>query len=248
MKVSIITVVYNGVDTIEQCVQSVLSQEYPHIEYIIIDGNSADGTLDILKHYGKKIDKCISEDDGGIYDAMNKGIAHASGEVIGILNADDFYSSNSILSKVVDVFKNDQCDGLYADLVYVNRKNTDKVVRYWKAGEPKSFLSGWHPPHPTFFVRKSVYEQHGLYNTSLKIAADFEMMLRLIEKDKIKLSYIDEVIVKMRTGGASNKSMLNILRSYFQNRRAFIVNGIRYPISYPFIRYLGKVKQYFASA
>ncbi len=245
MRISLITVVYNSVNTITQCIQSVINQDYGDIEYIIIDGNSRDGTVDIIKNYENSISTFISETDKGMYYAINKGILAATGDIVGIINADDFYTSPDIISKVVDKFEKTSCDGLYADLEYVDRKNAKKVIRFFKGGEQKTFLSGWHPPHPTFFVRRSIYEEHGLYDTSFKIAADFEMMLRLIEKDKINLSYINEVMVKMRTGGASNKSLLNILKTYFQNKRAFAINDIKYPPFYPFIRYLSKVKQYF---
>lgn len=244
LKVSIITVVFNDCNTIGQSIESVVNQDYSDIEYIVIDGKSNDGTKDVIEKYRDHIDTFVSEEDNGMYHAMNKGIAVASGDIIGILNADDFYSSTDIISKVVNKFDQTNCDGLYADLVYVDRKNAKKIIRYFKAGVQQSFLSGWHPPHPTFFVRKEIYWKYGSYNTSLKIAADFEMMLRLIEKEKIRLAYIDETIVKMRTGGASNKSFWNILKTYFQNRKSFIINEIKYPIFYPFIRYLSKIKQY----
>ena len=244
MKISIITVVYNNVETIAQCAKSVIDQDYKDIEYIVVDGNSNDGTLDVINEFRDHISVLISEEDEGMYHAMNKGIHASNGDIIGILNADDFYSSDIIITKVIEKFDATNCDGLYADLVYVDRKNGKKQVRYFRAGKQKSFLSGWHPPHPTFFVKKDIYKKFGLYNTSLKIAADFEMMMRLIEKEKIKLSYIDEIIVKMRTGGASNKSLMNIARTYSQNRKSFMLNNIKYPLFYPFIRYLSKVKQY----
>ena len=235
---------FNNVETVAQCIQSVLDQDYEDIEYIVVDGNSDDGTIGVIKRFENKIDIFISEEDEGMYHAMNKGILEAHGDVIGMLNADDFYASNDVISKVVEKFKETDCEGIYADLVYVDRKNAKKLVRYFKAGVQKSFLSGWHPPHPTFFVKKDIYARYGLYNTSLKIAADFEMMLRLIEKEKIELAYIQDTIVKMRTGGASNKSIINIAHTYFQNRRSFILNEVKYPIFYPVIRYFSKIKQY----
>ncbi len=182
IKISFIIVVYNSKNTIKETIESVLHQDYPLIEYIIIDGQSNDGTLDIIKMYKDKISKLISEKDNGIYDAMNKGIKLANGDIIGILNSDDIFENNKVISKVVKIFKTNSINSLYADLKYVNRYDTDKIIRYWKSSPfiKNSFKNGWHPPHPTFFVKKEIYEKYGYYNLNFKISADFEEKINRI--------------------------------------------------------------------
>jgi len=229
MKVSIITVVYNNKNTIKDAIESVLNQTYKNIEYIIIDGASSDGTVEIIKSYGNKISKFISEPDNGIYDAMNKGIALATGDVVGILNSDDFYANNKVLERVVEVFKGCKCDSIYGDLVYVDKNDTDKIVRYWKSKPFNKglFQKGWHPAHPTFFVKKEIYDKYGLFNLDFKIAADYELMLRFLEKYKISSSYIPEIFVKMRVGGESNKSIRNIIKANIECYKAWQTNGLK---------------------
>jgi len=228
MKVSIITISYNSAETIEDTIKSVVSQDYKNIEYIIIDGASKDDTLSIVEKYKDQIAKVISEKDKGIYDAMNKGVEQATGDIIGILNSDDYYYDQSVISEVVRLFETKKTDGLYADLVYVDREDSDKVIRYWKSGEysPGKFLKGWMPPHPTFFVTKEVYSNFGLYNTDLRSAADYEFMLRVIHKHKISLSYMPRILTKMRVGGMSNVSLKNRWRANMEDRRAWKINGI----------------------
>lgn len=228
MKISIITVCYNSAATIESTIKSVASQDYPNIEYIIVDGGSIDGTLDIIKRY-KNVSTLVSEPDCGIYDAMNKGIKLATGDVIGTINADDFYIDNKVISGVAQAFEDTSVEACFADLVYVSQDNTDKVVRYWKSQtyKPGLFKQGWMPAHPTFFTRKNVYEKFGVFDLSFKIAADFELLFRLIEKNKIRTLYLPRVIIRMRLGGTTNKSLKNILiqnkeiikvlRAYYQN-------------------------------
>ncbi len=228
LKISIITVCYNSATTIESTIESVASQSYPNIEYLIVDGGSTDSTLDIIKRY-ENLSVLVSEPDKGIYDAMNKGIKLASGDVIGTLNADDFYIDNTVLSDIAKVFKDESVEACFADLVYVSQDNTDKVVRYWKSQDYKAglFKQGWMPAHPTFFVRKSVYDKFGVFNLNYKIAADFELLFRLIEKNKIRTVYLPKVIIKMRLGGTTNKNLKNIciqnkeitqtLRAYYSN-------------------------------
>lgn len=247
MKISIITVVHNNVHTILQCIHSVVNQDYADIEYIVIDGDSTDGTKAILEKHSDKIDVLVSEPDDGIYDAMNKGIRIAKGEIIGILNSDDFYPSTDVISKIASVFQNAGNQALYGDLIYVDKQDIEITRRYWEGGQIESFLKGWHPPHPTFFVRKSVYDKYGLYDISLDISADFEMMFRLIEKEKIEIAYIPEVLVHMRMGGASNGSLRNLWRAFFQIKKSFRMNGYKYPFSYPFIRYSSKIQQFLRS-
>jgi glycosyltransferase involved in cell wall biosynthesis len=229
MKCTIITVSYNAVDTIESTIKSVLSQDYNDIEYIIIDGNSSDGTKEIILQYENKISKWISEKDNGIYDAMNKGIQFATGDIIGILNADDLYSSNDIISKVVQQFTQSNADALYADLKYVLKNDITKTIRFWKSGEytDGKFLNGWMPPHPTFFVKKDIYNQLGLYRTDMPSAADYELMLRYIHVNKVKLTYLPELVTIMREGGVSNKSIMNRWKANRDDLRAWQVNNVK---------------------
>lgn len=229
MKISIITISYNSAQTIEDTIQSVLSQDYPDIEYIIIDGKSTDSTIDIIEKYKTRISKFISEKDSGIYNAMNKGIKMATGDVIGIINSDDIYANPNVISHVIKKFTKTDAEGVYGDLVYVSRTNTQKISRIWQAGEYKEgmFLKGWMPPHPSFYVKRSVYERYGLFNTQLKSAADYELMLRFIHKEKIKVSYLPEVMVKMRTGGQSNLSFANRIKANKEDRLAWKLNGLK---------------------
>lgn len=229
MKVSIITISYNSAETIEDTIKSVVGQDYPNIEYIIIDGASKDETLSIVGKYKDKIAKVVSEKDKGIYDAMNKGVENATGDIIGILNSDDYYYDESVISEVVQLFEKEKTDGLYADLVYVDRADSDKVIRYWKSGEYQQgkFLKGWMPPHPTFFVKKEVYEKFGLYSTDLRSAADYEFMLRVIHKHNISLSYMPRILTKMRVGGMSNVSLKNRWKANMEDRRAWKINGLK---------------------
>jgi glycosyltransferase involved in cell wall biosynthesis len=228
MKITIITAVLNGKNFIEGCIQSVLQQTYNDIEHIVIDGGSTDGTLEVIKKYQSGIAKIVSERDDGIYDAMNRGIRLATGEVVGILNADDFYPDSGVLEKVARVFENRDVESCYGDLEYVDPVNTDDVIRYWRAGpySINKFYSGWMPPHPTFFVRRSLYGKYGLFNPSLGSAADYELMLRFLVKHRITAAYIPEVLVKMRTGGVSNASMKNRILANRMDRRAWSVNGL----------------------
>lgn len=228
-KISIITVTYNSAKTLEQTIHSVLLQDHPDIEYIIVDGASTDGTLEIIRKYRHKIDHFISEKDDGLYYAINKGIALATGDIIGILHADDFYIDDHVLSKVNTVFSKTGADAVYADLYYVDSNNTDKIIRKWKSGSytDGKFLWGWMPPHPAFFVKKEVYQKYGMFNTSLRSAADYELMLRFIHKNKIKLAYLPEFIVKMRTGGQSNASMKNRAKANMEDRKAWELNGLK---------------------
>lgn len=205
MKVSIITVVYNNAQTIKDAINSVLSQTYKNIEYIVIDGASTDGTVEIVKSYGEKIAAFVSEPDRGLYDAMNKGIKLATGEIVGILNSDDFYIHNRVIERVVREFEEKGVDSVYADLVYVKPENLNKVVRYYDSSHfsPEKFAYGWMPAHPTFFVKRWVYEKYGVFRTDLKIGADFDLLVRFLYTHKITYSYIKEVLVKMRVGGVS---------------------------------------------
>ncbi len=228
MKISIVTVAYNAESTIRDTIESVLSQKNIDLEYIIIDGNSSDNTMSIVEEYKDQISKCVSEKDKGIYDAMNKGVALATGDVIGILNSDDFYSNENVLSDVCGMF-NENTDAVYGDLVYVNQANTEKVTRTWISGVYKegAFRKGWMPPHPTFFVRKEIYEKFGSYTLNLRSAADYEFMLRVIHKEKIRIGYLQKILVKMRVGGESNASISNRLNANKEDKMAWEMNGLK---------------------
>ena len=224
MKLSVITICYNSQNSIKNTIESVENQTTNEFEYIIIDGGSTDGTLDIIKKHNS-VDKIISEPDNGIYEAFNKGIKNASGEIIGVLNSDDtFYDENS-LKTIADAF-DDETECVFADLIYTNYKN--EIKRIWKGSPFKRdlFKKGWMPAHQTFYCRKSVYEKYGLFDESYKIAGDFELMLRFLEKRNIKSKYIPKTLVNMKIGGVSNrsiKSKIDILKEEF---RAFKQNNI----------------------
>lgn len=227
MKVSLITIAYNSAETIEDTIKSIIAQDYSNIEYIIIDGGSSDKTLSIVDKFKDSITTIISEPDKGIYDAMNKGVQNATGDIVGILNSDDIYADNKVVSSIVEAIGNK--DSIYADLVYVDRDNTDKVTRYWKSGKYRKgiFKKGWMPPHPTFFIKKSCYNQYGTYNLQLKSAADYELMLRMLHKYNISVAYLPEVITKMRVGGQSNVTLLNRLKANKEDKLAWVINDLQ---------------------
>lgn len=227
MKISLITATYNSAATVKDTLQCVAEQDYGTIEHIIIDGGSSDDTLKITKDFSH-ITQLISGKDRGIYDAMNKGIAAATGDVIGILNSDDVYAHPGVLSAVAQAFDDPAVQATYADLQFVQRDNLNKIVRTWNAGNynVKSFYYGWMPPHPTFFVRKEVYDKVGMFNLELGSAADYELMLRILLKYEIPARYIHQVIVKMRMGGVSTASLQNRLKANRRDRLAWQVNGL----------------------
>ena len=245
MKLSIITAVRNGAETLRNCIESVQKQTVP-AEHIIIDGASTDSTFDIIAKYRSSIGKVISEPDKGIYDALNKGIRLASGDVIGLLHGDDFYAQDKVLESVVKVFEEQNVDSCYGDLLYVDKNDTDKVIRYWKASEYHhgKFKCGWMPPHPTFFVRREIYEKYGYFNTDFRMAADYELMLRFLEKHKISTHYIPEVLIKMRLGGKSNRSLKNIFIKSSEDYKAWKVNGLNGGLHIIFLKNLIKIPQF----
>lgn len=246
MRISIITVCYNSAQTIRDSIESVLSQNYSEIEYIVVDGGSTDGTLGILEEYRESIDIFVSGPDQGIYDAMNKGIKRATGDVVGLLNSDDLFAKNSVLRRVAKEFEEVRVDAVFGDLVYVRSNDPSKVVRNWKSSEyyPGAFSKGWHPAHPTFYVRRKVYQELGGFDTRMKVSADFEIMMRFLEVGSISSSYIPETLVLMRTGGESNKSIRNILVGNRYIYEAFRKHGIRYPWLYFPKRIFRKFLQY----
>src|SRR5579871_2740865 len=209
MKISLLTVSFNSAATIKDTIESVRSQDYPDVEYIVVDGNSQDGTVDIIKSYSAKIDKWISEPDKGIYDAMNKAVRMATGDVVGILNSDDFYSSTNILSQVAAAFEDKTVDAVFGDLVFVDPNNLKKVVRTYSSAKwhPGKFARGFMPAHPTFFVRRKYYEEIGLFKTDYKIAADYELLIRFLYVHKLKYKYLPINMVTMRKGGVSSNGI-----------------------------------------
>lgn len=245
MLISIITVSYNSAATIRDTLESISKQEYSNIEHIIIDGKSTDSTIAIIKEFAH-VTRYISEADKGLYDAMNKGLQLATGDIIGILNSDDFYADNEVLKKVAAAFDNPHTHCVYGDLQYVNAGNPKKIVRTWKAGKfsLKNFLYGWMPPHPTFFARRGVYDKVGLFNTTLKTAADYEMMLRILYKHEYPVVYIPTVLVKMRSGGVSNASLRNRFKANREDARAWTLNNKRPHFFTLYLKPLRKIPQY----
>jgi len=246
LKITLITSVYNNQETIAEAIDSVLSQTYPDIEYIIIDGGSTDATVNIVKSYQNSLAAFISEPDQGIYDGLNKGIKLATGDVIGFLHSDDLYENNRVIETVAQVFIDNSIDSIYGDLTYVNKNDPTRIIRYWKSGEFSLYKlrHGWMPPHPTFFVKRKVYEQYGLFDTRFKIAADYDLILRFLGKHQISTHYIPGVLIKMRVGGESNKSLKNVFRKSAEDLQAMKNNGIG-GISSLIIKNFSKIKQFF---
>ena len=246
MKVSIITAVLSNRKYLSDAIESVLGQTHADIEYIIVDGGSTDGTIELVQSYGDKIDKFISEKDKGVYYALNKGIAMASGEVIALLHSDDFYVNRFVISQVVEAFEQQQCDAVYSNLYYVSNNNKDKIIRTWNAGiyKPDSFYYGWMPPHPAFFAKQEVYQKFGAFNTELKFAADYELMMRFILKHNIHICYLPKYFIKMRVGGASNRSMGNRLKANIEDRKAWKINQMKPRLFTLLLKPFSKIFQY----
>jgi len=228
MRISIITAVYKRAGTVAQAVESVLSQSHQDIEHLVQDGGSTDGTLQAVKSFADERIHLVSEPDSGIYDALNRAIKRASGEVIGIMHSDDFFASDSVLEKVAAVFEDRSIDGAYGDLQYVSASEPKRVIRHWKAGPyaPGRLNWGWMPPHPTLYLRREVFDRWGYYDTDYQISADYDAMLRWLVKGRLKLAYIPEVLVKMRVGGESNRSLERILKKTREDYRAIRKNGV----------------------
>jgi glycosyltransferase involved in cell wall biosynthesis len=228
IKISVVTAVFNRQQTIDQAIDSVLSQSHPAVESLVIDGASTDGTLAMLESYCSRLDVFISEPDLGIYDALNKGIKHATGDVVGFLHADDVFENNEVLAKVAAAFHDPDVDAVYGDLVYVRHDNISQVIRYWKSGlyDDAALSRGWMPPHPTFYVRRSVYERLGGFDTRYRIAADYDTVLRFLAVSKIRATYIPEVLVRMRAGGISNRSLRTIARKSLEDIKVLRRNKV----------------------
>ena len=248
MKVSIITVTYNSEKYLKDCIDSVIIQNYPDIEHIIVDGGSTDGTVDIIKSYGNKVSQWLSEKDSGMYDALNKGMKMATGEIIGILNSDDMLYSPNGIREIVKSFKDNQVDSVYGDLAYVEQEETRRVLRYWKGFQYKRlrFLFGWMPAHPTFYVRKEIIDQLGGYETHYFSACDYEFMLRYLYKHRISSYYLPKLVVKMRVGGASNVTMARRLRANRRDYLAMKINEIPLPLVVSVLKPLRKLPQFYS--
>lgn len=242
MKISIITATFNSGATLRDTMESVLCQTYEDIDYLIIDGGSNDDTLNIIRSYEPKFQgklHYISEPDKGIYDAMNKGIQMVTGDVVGILNSDDLFIDEKVVEDLVIAFDMNT-DAIHGNLYFVQQHDVNRIIRTWKGSPYKSFKYGWCPAHPTFYVRRQIYEQHGVFDLSFDVSADFELMLRLIEKTHIRTKYLDRYMIKMRMGGESTGSIINILKGNKNIYNAFRKHGISIPIFYPVYRLLPK--------
>lgn len=243
MKISIITVCYNSEKTIARTIESVLSQKNVELEYLLIDGESKDGTVGIIRKYAEE-NPCIhfiSERDKGIYDAMNKGISLATGDVTGILNSDDFYASEDSLFFVQEAFEKNKADMVYGNLLYV--KN-GKPYRYWKSGRARTFKFGWMPPHPSFFVKSEIYKKYGEFRLDCGVNADYELMLRFFEKEKLSSAWIDKIITCMEAGGASNSGIKSRVVSCVNDSLAWKKNGLKYSKLTIFLKKIRKIPQF----
>lgn len=228
MKISVITAVYNGAATIEQSLRSVADQSHPDIEHIVVDGASTDGTLDIVRRSAHRIARIISEPDRGVYDAMNKGVAAATGDIVATLNADDCYSNRNVLENIARCFDSSTVDVCYSDIVYVRRDDPARIVRYWRAGAyggERSLARGWYPPHSGFFASRRLYERLGSFSPDFPLAGDVELMIRFL-KHADQVRYLPKVVTRMRLGGISNARMSTIYQQNIVVRRALRHNGI----------------------
>ena len=245
MTVSVITVTYNAADTVAEAVRSVVEQKGNFkLDYHVVDGVSTDNTLDRIKPFENHIAAITSYPDSGLYDAMNRGVARAKGDIIGILNADDRFADDNVIADVIRAFETTDAQGIYADLDYVDAGDGKTVTRRWKSGQPGNFNRGWMPPHPTLFVRRALYEQHGLFNLQLRSAADYELMLRFFHFRGEKLAYLPRVTVKMRTGGKSNASLSNRLKANAEDAKSWRLNGMHPPSLLRILKPLRKLRQF----
>jgi glycosyltransferase involved in cell wall biosynthesis len=247
MKVSLITSTYNSAETLKDTFDSVRAQQHKDLEYIVIDGGSTDATMDLIKANSDIIDIHLSEPDDGIYDALNKGIEKATGDVVGFIHSDDLLAGPEVIAEIAHAFEDPKVDAVYADLDYVESNNTQKVVRKWRSRsfDPQAFYRGWMPAHPTFYLRRKHYENLGLYDTSFRQSADYELMLRMLLKHQLKAEYIPNVWVKMRMGGASNATWKNRWVANQEDARAWRKNGLKTSPATRWMKPLSKLKQFF---
>lgn len=247
MKISVITSCFNSEQTIRATLDSIRAQDYPNIELVIVDGGSKDETMRIVEEYDDIVSISISEADQGIYDALNKGIALSTGDVVGFLHSDDFFASPSSITEIAKAFEDQHVDAVYGDLDYVERTDDQKIIRQWRSQEfdPTLFYNGWMPAHPTFYLRKAHYDRFGAYDLSFKQSADYELMLRMLLKQGLKAKYVPKVLVKMRVGGASNASLENRWNANKEDARAWKKNGIKPKAYTRWMKPLSKLTQYF---
>lgn len=243
MKISLLTVSYNSGATIKDTIESVLAQDYLDIEYIVVDGNSTDNTMDIIRSFNGKISRCISEPDKGIYDAMNKGLALATGDVVGIINSDDFYYDEQVISKVAEAFSDAAVDAVFGDLIVVDPNDLNKVVRTYSSRKwhPEKFAKGFMPAHPTFFVRRKYYDECGVFKTDYKIAADYEMLIRLLYVRRLSYKYLPMKMVVMRKGGVSSNGLRSNIVLNEEILRGCRENGIRTSFWKIYLKYFTKL-------
>ncbi|WP_040281391.1 glycosyltransferase family 2 protein [Psychroserpens damuponensis] len=250
MKVSIITATYNSEKTLEFCMNSVLNQTYTDIEYIVVDGNSSDKSVDLITSKAKEFPniKWTSEQDKGIYDALNKGIEKATGDIVGFVHSDDFLADDECISQIVDAFMVNNVDGVYGNLHYVSFENPEVVIRNWTSQtfHSKLLKRGWMPAHPTLFLKRKVYETQGGFNLAYKIAADYDFILRIFNSSKYTFHYLPKTIVKMRVGGASNKSLKNLIRKTKEDMTAAKTNKLSFPFGVIVMKNLSKIPQWFS--
>jgi glycosyltransferase involved in cell wall biosynthesis len=247
VKVSIITVVQNCKEYIEDCIQSVISQLYPDIEYIVIDGHSTDGTLGIINRYQSNISHCLSEPDGGMYAALNKGIAMATGDIVGILNADDYFVNQGVVGELVQCLLEHNCDAVYGNLNYVNRADTDRIFRKWLSRNVnlKDLERGWMPAHPTLFIRRKYFDLYGCYAIDFGTAADYELILRFLYTHRLKAVFLDKLLVNMRTGGMSNGSLKKRCLALMYDYKAIRSHNLPNPFVALTLKKIRKLRQFF---
>ncbi|WP_429051464.1 glycosyltransferase family 2 protein [Aeromonas veronii] len=245
MKVSIITATYNSAVTIHDTLASLESQTYPDIEYIIVDGASKDNTLEVINNNCTRVSKIISEPDRGIYDALNKGIAAATGDIVGFLHSDDLLAYPEAIADLVHVFSVGEYDAVYADLEYVQQNDISKVVRLWQSGKynKKKLKYGWMPAHPTFYMRRRCYQKFNDFDLNYKIAADYDSILRYLWRENVRAGYLPQVLIKMRVGGISNRSLSTILRKMHEDIQAMRNNGLFWPVTLAW-KNLSKIPQF----
>ncbi|MGB2105476.1 MAG: glycosyltransferase family 2 protein [Glaciecola sp.] len=246
MKVSVITATYNSSKTVLDTLKSLNEQTYTDIEYIIIDGGSSDNTVSVIKEHCPKVASIVSEPDKGIYDALNKGISAATGDIVGFLHSDDLLAYPDAIKELVETLQREKTQAVYADLEYVSKDNTSKIIRKWTSGafEKQKLRSGWMPPHPTFFMKRDLYIKHGMFDLDLKIAADYDSLLRYLWSNNVTASYLPKVVTKMRVGGASNRSLANIIEKTKEDIQALKNNQLFWP-SALFIKNVSKIPQFF---
>lgn len=246
MKVSVITATYNSSKTVFDTLKSLNEQTYIDIEYIIIDGGSSDNTVSVIKEHCPKVASIVSEPDKGIYDALNKGISTATGDIVGFLHSDDLLAYPDAIKELVETLQREKTQAVYADLEYVSKDNTSKVIRKWTSGafERQKLRSGWMPPHPTFFMKRDLYIKHGMFDLDLKIAADYDSLLRYLWSNNVTASYLPKVVTKMRVGGASNRSLANIIEKTKEDIQALKNNRLFWP-SALLIKNVSKIPQFF---